>query len=293
MVLPVACASVSGVKLYSSMSEPIEAPRSSEEATWMWIFPSAPKVSYVITTVPSSLTVIAGSDLGRLDQIGAHKLIRHQVNPVRAGSVLLANQHIDMCAGLIGCYGRNIAAEVVDVGEPVVRGLRAGRHVAKLGRHAAVDNDSADDARAVEIPGHAAISGTVQIVGYLVDAAAASPGTDPEDAIHIAGVVGGNARPRIDGIAGLWAFIDWVIDREAGAVVIGDGDAFCDIQMEIVIGHEDSCALQRNPRLIRVSSRCGRIDARPAACIVPRGKRGRVGGGALVDVAVGAEDRPV
>ena len=67
------------------------------------------------------------NDLVRLNQVGAYRLIGDQINPVDAVCILLADQRINMRAGAVRRDRRNVAAQVVDVGEPVVRSLVAGR----------------------------------------------------------------------------------------------------------------------------------------------------------------------
>src|SRR6202040_595747 len=105
----------------------------------------------------------------------------------------------------------------VDVGKPVVRSLRAG--VAQLGRHAAVDDDAADHAACGEIPGHPAVSRSIQIVGYVVYAGCSRRGSDSKNAVNVTGGVRLYAGPGIDGIR-LRSIADRVVD-ESCAVVIG------------------------------------------------------------------------
>ena len=81
-----------------------------------------------------ALTRRGNDDLGGFDQVVPDRLVGDQVNPVGSGRVLFPDQHVDVRTGPVGRYRRDVAAQVVDVGKPVVRRLSAGRHVAELGR---------------------------------------------------------------------------------------------------------------------------------------------------------------
>ena len=122
-----------------------------------------------------------------------------------------------------------------------------------------------------------------------MDAVGSSRGADSENGIDIACVVGGDARPGIDR-SRVRAVVDRIVYRKRGTVVVRDGHALRSIGMEIVVGDKNSRTLHCNPWLIGATCRRRRIDRRSAAGIAPRGKRGRVCGGALVNVAA-AEHR--
>ena len=64
-------------------------------------------------------------DLRRFDEVGTRALKCGQINPVRSSGILLADEHIDVRAGLIYGNRGDIPEKVVDTGESVVRGLRA------------------------------------------------------------------------------------------------------------------------------------------------------------------------
>jgi hypothetical protein len=64
-----------------------------------------------------------------------------------------------MCTSLVCCDRGDVSEEVVDTGEPVVRGLRASaalvRAKTRLGGNAAVNDNSAYGAIRIEIPSRA------------------------------------------------------------------------------------------------------------------------------------------
>jgi hypothetical protein len=234
-------------------------------------------------------------DLGRLDETGAHTLIGGQINPIRPRRVLLANQDKDMGTGIIGCDRGNVAEEIVDAGEPIVRRLGAStalvRPKAGLSRYAAVNDDPPYGTIAVEILSQAAISGAIEVIGDVIYAAA-DIGTDAKDAIDIAHAVRRDTLSGNYGTSVRPIVVDRIIYGKRGAIVSGHSHPLIAPRLEIVVGDKNVRPFQSNPWLVRRSS-SEPIYRRPGTRIGPCCQRGGVCSSALVDVAIRAEYRTV
>src|ERR1043165_3584536 len=122
-----------------------------------------------------------------------------QVDPIDVVAVPFSPRHINVGAGAVGGNRSVIAAEIVDIREPVVGSLR-GVVIELIGDSAAYHNASGGTGTE-EIPGISSVGGAVQVIGHVMNPITIDRRAKGINTIQVPPSIGGNARTRIDAAA--------------------------------------------------------------------------------------------